>query len=356
MTTKSQTSVDPEKLRGWLEETGHKLTDCGTFWRTQALHRGGTNRLSIQIYKNTGVWRDFGGDGKPKPLAALIKVHNNGNEGKTASLIKDFSSNSPFEYIAKDTIKMDKIYPETDLNGLFPNRSFYLKRGISEETQAFFKSGLAGVGKMYRRIVFPIYNEHQQIVGYSGRKIDEDNPRPKWKQLGKKRSWVYPAYIPAAKTIDEIIDEKEEAIIVESIGDAMAFFECGVKNLLVSFGLDINAGIISYLSGKSLKRIIIALNNDEGSDKNNGLIAAITNYMALSKFFDLGVLEIRLPPNGLNDYGLALEKGCNLSRAFDKIILKEDQLNAIVAFIKKSPQSFNPIAVRKFLKLCNDRT
>ena len=84
--------------------------------------------------------------------------------------------------------------PGTRLINSFPNYNFYLKRGISEATQKAFGVGLAGVGKMYRRMVFPIYNEHQQIIGFSGRKVDDNNNYPKWKHIGRRNNWVYPAF------------------------------------------------------------------------------------------------------------------------------------------------------------------
>mgnify|MGYP001287018461 CR=1 FL=1 len=60
---------------------------------------------------------------------------------------------------------------------------------------------------MYRRMVFPVYNEHNQIVGFSGRKVDDDNDYPKWKHIGKRNNWVYPAFNKNTG-VDEEIDLK----------------------------------------------------------------------------------------------------------------------------------------------------
>ena len=99
---------------------------------------------------------------------------------------------------------MEKIYPEESLDKLFPNYNFYLNKKISEETQKKFQVGLAGVGKMYRRMVFPIYNEHEQLIGFSGRKVDDNNNYPKWKHIGRRNNWVYPALNRQTEVDEEI--------------------------------------------------------------------------------------------------------------------------------------------------------
>ena len=53
-----------------------------------------------------------------------------------------------------------------------------------------------------------------------------------------------------------IVNEtKKEVILVESIGDAMALYEQGIKNVLVMFGLSVNSHIINYLNSKSIDRL-----------------------------------------------------------------------------------------------------
>jgi hypothetical protein len=59
--------------RDTLEKLGYQLQDCGNHWRTNALYRSGKNKTAIIIYKNTGVWKDFGTDNQSKPFQALVK-------------------------------------------------------------------------------------------------------------------------------------------------------------------------------------------------------------------------------------------------------------------------------------------
>ena len=42
-----------------LENLGYKLSDHGSYWRTSALYRSGDNPTALQIYKDSGVWKDY---------------------------------------------------------------------------------------------------------------------------------------------------------------------------------------------------------------------------------------------------------------------------------------------------------
>ena len=237
-----------------LDKLGYPLQDCGSHWRTRAIYRNGKTNTSVIIYKDSGVWKDFGGDNQAKPFSALVQETLNTNDPKT---LKEYLIDAPDQQykpkLIEEKIEMEKIYPESHLDKLLPMKTFYEKRGISSKTQDKFKCGYAGGGKMYRRIVFPIYDLDNQIHGFSGRSVKDDDNIPKWKHMGRKTNWIYPHHLSHKN-----IEEKEEVILVESIGDCMALYEAGYDNVLMLAGLDISAKMISYLNTFDLKRIIIA--------------------------------------------------------------------------------------------------
>lgn len=335
-----------------LEELGYKLIDCGNHWRTSALYRDGDNSTAVQIYKDTGVWTDYVAESGHKPLKQLIRLTLKDNPQKLISIIKslDAEPDSLKEHKSDTLIEMEKIYEDSILEKLFPNYNFYLKKDISEETQNFFKVGLAGSGNMYRRMVFPIYNEHSQIIGFSGRKVDDGNGS-KWKHIGKKNNWIYPAYLPNKETVDELISKTGEVYLVESIGDAMSLYNQGVKNVLVIFGLSVSSAIISYLSGKEIKKIIIAGNNDFNSEINRGLLASIKNYLKLSNYFDLDVLSIKIPPKGFNDLGDAHESNSDLLAWSKTNTEAVKQREFIGNFVSKHDAKFSKSHIKKARKL-----
>lgn len=282
-----------------LEKLGYNLLDFGNHWRTRAIYRDGQTPNSVLVYKDNGVWRDFGSqDTKPKPFVALVKETL---KTEDQSIISKFIDESNLRYSPskkEEKIEMEKIYPESMLEKLLPITNFYLDRNISEETQKLFKCGYSGSGKMYRRIVFPIYNLDGQIHGFSGRSVsDGDEKTPKWKHIGRKNNWIYPYHLSK-----EAIESKKEVIIVESIGDCLALYEHGHRNVLVNFGLDVPDKMLAYLNSFEIERIIVSCNNDKDKAINSGAISSIKNISKLFQFFDLSTLRIN-PPVGYNDFG-----------------------------------------------------
>lgn len=348
--TPHQTLMNSDEIKNSLEKLGYSLKDFGNHWRTKALYRGGDNSTALKVYKNTGVWCDFvGGDGQSQPFKKLVELTL---QTKDSKIIKEYvSANQEIEghYIAKEKIEMDKIYPKECLNRLFPNFSFYKKRGISEETQKLYQCGLAGNGQMYQRIVFPIYNSNGEIFGFSGRKINDNNEAPKWKNIGTKSNWVYPAFVPREQTVDQIIEEKREVILVESIGDSMALADEGYLNTLVNFGLGCSPALLNYLCSKNLDKIIIATNDDSEKRENRGKIAAMKHYMKLSQFFDFEQLSVQLPL--ANDFGDMRQKEMSFKDWYEQpSASQEAKLNDYKDFCSANRNAFQDKKLQKFFK------
>jgi hypothetical protein len=351
--TQHQTLTNSDDIRNSLEKLGYSLKDFGSHWRTKAIYRGGDNPTALKVYKNTGVWQDYVQGSGSMPFQKLVELTLNTKDPK---VIKEYIKKSDFseiQYIVKEKIEMDKIYPEECLKRLFPNFSFYKKRNISEETQKLFKCGLAGNGQMYQRIVFPIYNSEGQIFGFSGRKINDNTDSPKWKHIGTKTKWVYPAFVPREQTVDELIEEKKEVILVESIGDSLALTEEGYANNLVTFGLDCSPALLNYLCSKNLDKIIIATNNDSEKQKNHGKISAMKNYMKLSQFFNFEQLSVQLP--WANDFSDMRQQEMSFVDWYNPPqASQEAKLNDYKEFCLLNRSSFQDKKLKKFLKKIED--
>ena len=282
-----------------LESLGYRLKDHGSYWRTSALYRSGDNSTALQIYKDTGVWKDYVEDSMFLPFEALLqKTLNTNDKSVLKSYLKSDSVNIYSKLPKKNLLSEEKSFPASVLNKLLPHYDFYFNRGISENTLKKFQCGLAMSGKMYQRVVFPVFRSDGRIHGFSGRKVTDD-PRPKWLHNGRCSDWFYPYY-----TIDEVvssIEEERSVHIVESVGDCVSLFEAGVKNVLVSFGLNISPKFISKLNGLSLDKIFISFNNDFNSDHNRGFEGAIKSIFKLSEQIDFE--KIYFCPPAENDFG-----------------------------------------------------
>lgn len=329
-----------------LSDLGYKLQDFGQYYRTNALYRGGDSANSLKVWKNSGYCIDYADD-KKFPLRDLLSHHIQ-DWRKIKEILGGKKVSAPIKIEKK--ITMPRTYPPDCLDRLLPNYSFYEKRGISKGVQRQYKIGYATVGKMYQRMVFPIYDEDGQIIGFSGRHIDykEENNAPKWKHLGEKQTWLFPYTLPSLPVCREKIDNGAKIMLVESIGDSMVLTEHGLENHLVTFGLGCSPAMQAFLLSKDPEEIIIVGNNDEGSnfDYNRGLVASIKTLMKLSSVFPLDRLKIRLP--SLNDLGEMHESGVDVAKwSWNHPTLT---LDAIKGFINANNQHFATDKVAKFLK------
>lgn len=296
--------ISSPKIKSILEELGYQLSDKGSYWQCAALYRNGDNKTALQIYKDTGAWKDYVANTPFMPFKQLLVLTLNSNDPK--DLEKYLSKDESFFLTENareknEKLYMEDIYPEESLKKLLPHYKFYNNRGISDSTLKQLKGGYATKNQMYQRFVFPIYNEYGQIHGFSGRDMSGKEGRPKWKHIGKKNNWVYPAYVKQDKGI--FLDEVEEdyVIIVESIGDCLNLIENGFRNILVSFGLDISSKLLCAIVRFSFKKVVLSFNNDSQSSENRGMNAAIKNYLKLLNYFDANDVKICLPTK--NDFG-----------------------------------------------------
>lgn len=293
------------EIKEILESLGYKLYDRGKFWQTNALFRDGDNKTAVQIYKDTGVWKDHVQDTNFMKFEVLVKkTLGTNNELEIKKYLKGNTFNSlENRKEPSQRIEMEKTFDKDILKELLPHYKFYNDKGISNSVLKFFKSGFSTYGAMHKRFVFPIFNINNEIHGLAGRDMISRENRPKWKHVGKKSNWIYPAYLKNkdGKNIASIIEDRKEVILVESIGDLLSLHENGYKNVLVTFGLEISPALICFLSSISLKKIILSFNNDEDKDENRGLNACIKNYLKLLKVFDPNIIKICLPTK--NDFG-----------------------------------------------------
>lgn len=292
-----ESQISMSEVRQRLVELGYHLVDNGDHWRTSALYRGGKNPTSIFIYKNTGVWRDFGVDSNISyPFTKLLEL----TTGETG-FEKEFSCSfiEGYKQFIQDYELMERIYPKSYLDKLLPNYHFYKQRGISEDTQKLYCCGLASSGKMYRRVTFPIFNESSQIIGWSGRTIENKSNVPKWKHLGKKRNWLYPYYMD--DIFNKACDYSKDIYLIESIGDSLALSENKIYNHFVLFGVSMSSKVLSKLIELNPERIIISLNNDSNKEYNTGMVNAVKIYLNLLSFFSKERVEILFPYQ--NDFG-----------------------------------------------------
>lgn len=284
---------------------GYSPTDQGEYYRCSALYRGGDNPTALSISKRTGKWCDFPQGVRNAPFEKLIKLTLGESQDDFLKKYLDsesFSIQQPL--FEKDDYMKNDVFSPLLLNNLLNLYTFYEKRGISKETQSAYLTGYASSGKMYGRMVFPIYDEIRQLIGFAGRDVygRENKNIPKWKIIGKKKNFVYPFFIPEMENkFISSFNKEGEIILVESIGDSMSLYQQGIFNNLVSFGLSGCDSLYAMLNRLNPNIITISFNNDKSSSINRGLIGCIKTFLTLSSIFDSNKLRIKLPL--CNDFG-----------------------------------------------------
>jgi len=278
-----------------LTDLGYKLKDHGKEYRARPLYRDSDNDTVLKIEKISGNWFDFKQNisGDLNSLVKLTLKLDGVDEAKQWLKNKNFIS-QVIENVEKPLLKSTKTFDIELLSKLENNHDYWIRRDVQEEIIAEFKGGIAKMGKMKNRYVFPIFNLNNNIIGFSGRDISNLS-KIKWKHLGEKTEFIYPLFLNS-----KIIENKKEVILVESIGDLLSLWQAGIKNVIVTFGVSLSLPILNYLLKIDVKKIYISLNND--SNKNNaGNIASEKIYSKLRRYFDERQLKISLPPK--KDFG-----------------------------------------------------
>lgn len=335
MTYLNSTEVQSEKIEKVLNELGYNLSDHGKYWQCNAVYRQGDNRTALQIWKDTGIWKDFVANTPYQPFKKLIELSCQEdvkvNEFLEAIQNKDYSF---IESIRAPKMETEQFFNHEEVKTLLPHYTFYNRKKISDETLKIYKCGFSMSGKMNSRFVFPIFDENEKVIGLSGRHLfwKKDEKFPKWKHLGRKANWIYPLNIPNDKNVFKAkIEESKEIILVEGIGDSLALSQQGLYNNLVVFGLEISSKQLSYLMSLSLNKIYISTNNDMDKNDNRGLDAAIKIYLKIINYFDISKVEIRLPI--CKDFGEMLENNIPIDKWTNKRINKLNQVEYLIKYL-----------------------
>ena len=292
------TSYNSEDIKHILEQLGYKLNDRGREWRCKPLYRDSDNDTSLKINKIDGKWIDFARN-EFGYIEQLVEKTLGTSNGFGAKWIKKNGVNKVTAFKIKEEINLEyiKFFDPELLKKLTKVNKYWNDRGVKNETLDPFNGGMCSTGKMAGRYVFPIFDEDLKIRGFSGRSIYENNDI-KWKHIGKRSDWNYPLFLTK-----KYIEQEKECIVVESIGDALNLWQSGIRNFIISFGLNSLEHICYTLVKLDPSKIIISFNNDRTNNKSTGAgnIAAINFKKTLETFFSKEQIVIKLPK--FNDFG-----------------------------------------------------
>lgn len=215
------------------------------------------------------------------------RTHNKG----IYKLVGTHSNFEEFEEEIEEKTKVDKIFDPELLNKLVRDHSYWEKRGIPSSIVEKFGGGVALDGMMKQRYVIPIFDNNKNLVGFTGRRLDEKMSL-KYKHLGAVSRWVWGDL--------ENIKRDKFVIIIEGPVDLFALNKYNITHALVLFGVRVGQGIFGFLIANDIKNILISTNRDE--KHTVGQRAAENIKKSLSKFFPEDNIKIALPPEGFKDF------------------------------------------------------
>ena len=275
------------------------IKDNGREFRMKPVYRDSSSDTVLSVRKDTGHFIDFSKQisGSFEYLIQLSMGLKTIDEAKT--ILKDkweVSNETKREH--RPSVSAPKVFPSSYLEKIIPDHSYWQNRNISKETLSLFNGGIVHNGTMANRYVFPIFNSKEELIGVTGRyikEIPEGRSTPKWLHRGRTSEWIYPLQVN-----QKILKQEKEIILVESIGDMLALWECGVKNSIVVFGLNISPSFINLLIKLDPNKIFVSFNDD--SDNNNaGNKGVETAVRKLKNYFDPHQIQVAFPTQ--NDFG-----------------------------------------------------
>ncbi len=281
-----------------LLELGYtNIVETSKEFRTRPIYRDSDNNTVLSIKKDSGHFIDFARNisGSFEDLIKITLNLKTIDEAKLWAAGKYDTSEQV--KVSRPEIKSPRTFSKESLAKISPDHSYWINRGVSEGTLKEFKGGIVREGKMKDRYIFPIFNHKEELIGVADRDLisSKGSTRPKWKLVGDKSQWKYPL-----SNNHKEIKTLNEVILVESVGDMLALWDSGIKNVAVTFGLDVSVALINLFLRYDLSKIFIAFNND--SENNSAGNAAATKAKnKLLKYFDEKQVSIKLPTK--KDFG-----------------------------------------------------
>ncbi|WP_033159767.1 DNA primase [Mycoplasmoides alvi] len=113
------------------------------------------------------------------------------------------------------------------------------------------------------RIIFPIYDEYDNIVAFSGRSVIDDINIPKYKNTETTKIFKKDEILYNYNKINKI-NNLNSIYVCEGYMDVIALHSIGINNAVALMGLNLSDHHIKLIKKiKEIKEVIIALDNDK---------------------------------------------------------------------------------------------
>lgn len=249
--------------------------------------------------------------------------------------------------ITDDIIKQFKIglaLKDNNLTKLLKHKKYDENKLIN--SGLVIKNGLNMYDSFYDRIMIPITDLNDKIIGFSGRiyKKYYDNKPSKYKNTEETEIFKKGEILYNYKLAREEARIKGSVIIMEGFMDLFRAYSIGVKNVVVSMGTAVTKEQANLLK-RMAKNIILCFDGDEAGAK--------ATYSCSNELMKLGInpkivrLEENLDPD---EYILKYGKEKFINKIENPISIMDFKLN----YLKKGKDLNNSVDMSSYVNLIID--
>lgn len=251
------------------------------------------------------------------------------------------------EYLKKRRVTTNSI--ESFSIGFAPGggslEKFFQEKSIP--LKDLLKSGLFGKkedGRIYevfsKRIMFPIRNVYNKVVGFGGRAVGDAMPKyinsPET-MVFKKSEVMYGENIATGQSYKD-----NYSIIVEGYMDVIALHQAGFKQAVASLGTSVTEKHIQKL-WRSADEVIACLDGDSAGVRASGRLI----NMALPQISADKIMSFIEIPKGLDPDDLVKDKGAN---AFKSLLDRRISLSEMIWKMEFKGKSFRTAESKSLLE------
>lgn len=281
-----------------------KCFSCGSGGGTIKFVQNYENLNFIEALKRVSTisginWKDYISEKKIKidPEKELIKKINleasNFFKFNLVNLLNTKDENIIKKYINKRNLD-NKIITKFKIGYASEHNSllkFLTKKGYKEED--ILKSKLINFrnGKLYDffrdRIIFPIFNENNEVIAFSGRRLSDNVNFPKYINSQETKLFNKQELFYNLNNAKNKIHLKNQIIIVEGFMDVIAFDRVGLENVVATMGTNFSNYHLKYLSNLT-NNVLLSFDNDQAGLK----VTVEVGEKLINRNFEVKIIDI----------------------------------------------------------------
>lgn len=158
-------------------------------------------------------------------------------------------------------------YCDSSFDGLYNHLK---SKGIKDEDMiklGLVKQGKKGPYDKYRsRVIFPIFDPSGRIIGFGGRRIDDNDRGPKYLNSSESEIFLKKNNLFGLNITKGDIAKADQVLIVEGYMDMISLWQNGITNVAASLGTALTENQVRLIT-RYTKNVILSYDSDEAGIK-----------------------------------------------------------------------------------------